>query len=69
MVSSSEGIPVMALTKMREIPCASVWHLEHRVRAIMTDANPILTGVVEIGDWTRAQRPKVGENHFTLTRT
>ncbi len=69
LVSSSEGIPAMALTKMRGIPCTSAWYLGHRVRAMMTDASPILIGVVEIDDWTRAQRSKMGENHFTLART
>ncbi len=69
IVSSSEGIAVTTLTKMRGIPCASAWYLEHHVRSMMTDANSILTGVVAIDNWTRGQRPKGGENHFTLTKT
>ena len=48
MMSSSKGISAMKLSEMLGISYPAAWHLGHRVRAMLGEANLILSGVVEI---------------------
>jgi transposase-like protein len=50
IVSSSKGISAVKLGEMLGISYPAAWHLGHRVRAMMAEANPILSGVVEIDE-------------------
>ncbi len=50
IVSSSKGISAMKLSEMLGISYPSAWHLGHRVRVTIAEANPILSRVVEIDE-------------------
>ena len=48
IVASSKGISAMKISEMLGLPYSTAWHLGHRIRAMMAEANPILAGVVEL---------------------
>ena len=50
IVSSSKGVSAMKLSEMPGVSNATAWHLGHRIRLMMAEPNPILSGVVEIGE-------------------
>ena len=50
IVASSKGISAKKLSEMLDVSYPTVWCLGHRIRAIMAEANPILSGVVEIDE-------------------
>lgn len=58
IVSSSKGISAMKLSEMLGISYPAAWHLGHRVRAMMAEANPILSGVVEIDEMYAGAPPR-----------
>jgi transposase-like protein len=58
IVASSKGISAMKLSKMLGISYPAVWHLGHRVRVMMAEANPILAGVVELDEMYASAPPR-----------
>ena len=58
IVSSSKGISAVKLGEMLGISYPSAWHLGHRVRTMMAEANPILSGVVEIDEMYAGAPPR-----------
>jgi len=50
IVASSKGISAMKLAEMLGVHYGTAWHLGHRIRVMMAEANPILAGVVEIDE-------------------
>ena len=58
IVSSSKGISAVKLSEMLGISYPSAWHLGHRVRAMMAEANPILSGVVELDEMYAGAPPR-----------
>jgi len=60
IVASSKGISAMKLAEMLGVHYGTAWHLGHRIRAMMAEANPILAGVVEL-DESAASAKRNGE--------
>ena len=58
IVSASKGIPAMKLSKMLGISYPAAWHLGHRVRVMMAEANPILAGIVELDEMDAGVPPR-----------
>jgi transposase-like protein len=50
IVASSKGISARKLAEMLGVHYGTAWHLGHRIRVMMAEANPILAGVVEIDE-------------------
>lgn len=57
-VSSSKGIPAVKLSEMLDVHYVTAWHLGHRIRAMMAEANPLLSGVVEIDEMDAGAPPR-----------
>ena len=58
IVSSSKGISAMKSSEMLDVHYATAWHLGHRIRAMMAEANPILAGVVELDEMYAGAPPR-----------
>lgn len=58
IVASSKGISAKKLGEMLGVSYATAWHLGHRIRVMMTEANPILSGVVEIDEMYAGAPPR-----------
>ena len=58
IVSSSKGISAMKLGEMLGISYPAAWHLGHRIRVMMAEANPILAGVVELDEMYAGAPPR-----------
>ena len=58
IVASSKGISAAKLSEMLDVQYATAWHLGHRIRAMMAEANPILAGVVEIDEMYAGAPPR-----------
>ncbi len=58
IVSSSKGVSAMKLSEMPGVSNATAWHLGHRIRLMMAEPNPILSGVVEIGEMYACAPPR-----------
>lgn len=58
IVASSKGISAMKLSEMLGISYPAAWHLGHRVRVMMAEANPILAGVVELDEMYAGAPPR-----------
>lgn len=50
ILASSKGISAMKLAERLDVSYGTAWHLGHRIRAMMAEANPILAGVVEMDE-------------------
>lgn len=50
IVSSSKGISARKLSEMLGITYKVAWHLGHRIRAMMTDENIVLSGIVKMDE-------------------
>ena len=57
-VSSSKGISAVKLSEMLDVHYVTAWHLGHRIRAMMAEANPLLSGVVEIDEMYAGAPPR-----------
>lgn len=58
IVASSKGISSLKLSEMLGIAYNSAWHMNHRIRVMMAEANPILAGVVEIDEMYAGAPPR-----------
>lgn len=58
IVASSKGISAVKLGEMLGVSYPTAWHLGHRIRAMMAEANPILAGVVEIDEMYAGAPPR-----------
>jgi transposase-like protein len=58
IVASSKGISAMKLSEMLDVHYSTAWHLGHRIRAMMAEANPILAGVVELDEMYAGAAPR-----------
>lgn len=58
IVASSMGISAVKLGEMLGISYLAAWHLGHRIRAMMAERNPILSGVVEIDEMYAGAPPR-----------
>ena len=58
IVASSKGISSLKLSEMLDVHYATAWHLGHRIRVMMAEANPILAGVVEIDEMYAGAPPR-----------
>ena len=58
IVASSKGVSAMKLADMLGVSYGTAWHLGHRIRAMMAEANPILAGVVEIDEMYAGAPPQ-----------
>ena len=58
IVAASKGISAMKLSEMLGISYPAAWHLGHRVRVMMAEANPILGGVVELDEMYAGAPPR-----------
>lgn len=58
VVGSSKGISAKKLSEILGVGYPTAWHLGHRIRAMMTEANPILSGVVEIDEMYAGAPPR-----------
>jgi transposase-like protein len=56
IVASSKGISAVKMAEMLGVSYETAWHLGHRIRAMMAEQNPLLSGIVEI-DETYAGAP------------
>lgn len=58
IVASSKGISAVKLGEMLDVSYPTAWFLGHRIRAMMAEANPILSGVVEIDEMYAGAPPR-----------
>lgn len=57
-VSSSKGISAVKLSEMLDVHYVTAWHLGHRIRAMMAERHPVLSGVVEIDEMYAGAPPR-----------
>ena len=50
IVVSSKGISAVKLSEMLGVSYETAWHLGHRIRAMMAEDSPFLSGIVEIDE-------------------
>jgi transposase-like protein len=58
IMASSKGISAVKLGEMLGISYPTAWHLGRRIRAMMAESNPILSGVVEIDEMYAGAPPR-----------
>ncbi len=58
ITASSKGISSLKLSEMLGIQYNSAWHMNHRIRVMMAEANPILANVVEIDEMYAGAPPR-----------
>ena len=58
IVASSKGISAKKLSEMLDVHYGTAWHLRHRIRAMMAEVNPILSGVVEMDEMYAGASPR-----------
>ncbi len=64
LATSSKGISSLKLAGLLGLQYRTVWHLTHRIRAMMNDAPELMRGIVELdetymgGKTRRANRPE-----------
>ena len=50
VVASSKGISAVKLSEILGVSYETAWHLGHRIRAMMAENSPLLSGIVEIDE-------------------
>jgi len=58
IVASSKGISAVKLGEMLGVSYPTAWFMGHRIRVMMTEANPILTGVIEVDEMYAGAPPR-----------
>lgn len=58
IVASSKGISAVKLAEMLDVSYPTAWFMGHRIRVMMAEANPILTGVVELDEMYAGAPPR-----------
>jgi transposase-like protein len=58
VVASSKGISAVKLSEMLGVTYKTAWFLGHRVRAMMAEDHPLLSGVVEIDEMYAGASPR-----------
>ena len=58
IVASSKGISAMKLSEMLGVHYGTGWHLGHRIRVMMAEADPILAGVVGLDEMYAGAPPR-----------
>jgi transposase-like protein len=58
IVASSKGISAVKLAEMLDVSYPTAWFMGHRIRAMMAEANPILSGVVELDEMYAGAPPR-----------
>lgn len=58
IVASSKGISSVKLSEMLDVSYETAWYLGHRIRAMMAEENPILSGVVEMDEMYAGAPPR-----------
>ena len=50
IIASSKGISAVKLSEILGVSYETAWHLGHRIRAMMAEDSPLLSGIVEIDE-------------------
>jgi hypothetical protein len=58
ILASSKGISAVKLGEMLGVSYATAWFLGHRIRAMMSEADPLLSGVVELDEMYGGAPPR-----------
>ena len=58
IVASSKGISAVRLGEMLGVSYPTAWFLGHRIRAMMAEQNPILSGVIEVDEMYAGAPPR-----------
>jgi len=58
IVASSKGISAKKLGEMLGVSYPTAWFMGHRIRAMMAEADPILSGVVELDEMYAGAPPR-----------
>jgi len=58
ILASSKGLSAVKIGEMLGVCYSTAWFLGHRIRAMMSEQNPLLSGVVELGETYAGAPPR-----------